>query len=315
MNKRSHNGGGEKFPCSGKAILARVFIAAVLTVTLADLTSAQTVRERGIGPYTLSTKRGEINVRLLRRDGDIIWVDRLVQSGSYVETGIPRAEIIEFKTAKPALFAMAEQAQTPEQISAAVDQLRRFVAQMRLYRDLPGIPVNTALILQAHLNEKREYWRDALVIYQELMSQPYDYPDKNMVRYWSGLNLWRMDQKEKALEYLMDDPIPDEDQNIMSDILYARADCLSKVGRNREAADTYLSMIVFYPYVRNNELRAFAGIVPVFIALQEWDAAIKEVEAMKLDYPDAPETAAAIASLEKFTSQVENEKKFKAVEE
>jgi len=291
------------------------YIMLALFVLIDGYAIAQTVRERGIGPYTLVTRRGEVTVRLLRRDGDIIWVDRLVQSGSYVETGIPRSEVIEFKSAKPVLFVQAEQAQTPEQISATIDGLRRLVAQLKPYRDLPGIQVNAAMIHQAKLNEKREYWRDALVIYQELLTQPYDFPEKNMIRYWSGMNLWRMNQKDKALEFLSDDPIPDEDMNFMSDVLNARADSLSAGGKNREAVDTYLSMIVFYPYVRTNELRALSGIIPNYIALKDWDAVIKSIDAMKLDYAEAPETAAAITLLEKYTAEVEQENQFKVLEE
>jgi len=280
-----------------------------------DSTEAQTTRERGFGPYTLITRRGEATVRILRRDGDIVWVDRLVQSGAYVETGVPRSEIMEFKAPRPALFDQAEKVEKPEEVSAIIDQLRRLSAQLRPYRDLPGISMNEALILQAKLNEKREYWRDALLIYQELMNQPYDYPGKNMVRYWAGINLWKMNQKEKALEYLMDEPIPDEDMDLFSDILFMRANSYSELGRHREAVDTYLQMIVFYPYYRTNELRALSGILTNYIALQDWDATTKSLEALKLDYAEAPQTLEAEAMLQKYQEQLEKERQFKIVEE
>lgn len=276
---------------------------------------AQTVRERGIGPYTLVTPRGEITVRLLRRDGDMIWVDRLVQSGNYVETDIPRSEIIEFKQPRPRLFQMADEAQGEAQIGATIDQLRRFVAQLRPYRDLPGIPVNEALILQGKLNERRAFWRDAILIYSELLNQPYDFKERPMIRYTTGLCLWRMDQKDKALEFLLDDPVPDDDMDMMSEILNARADSLTATGRHREAIDTYLNMIVFYPFVQTNELRALSGILPNYTALNDWDAAVKTIEALKRDYADAPETVAAIANMEKFSAEVAKEKQFQVVEE
>ncbi len=281
---------------------------------LGDAVPAQTARERGLGPYTLVTKRGEIQVRLIRRDGDMIWVDRLVLSGNYVETGIPRSDIVEFKSPKPQVFTTAEQAQTPEQISAAIDALRRMVAQLRSYRDLPGIPVNAALIQQAKLNERRAYWRDALLTYQELLALPYEFPERRMIRYNAGLCLWRMEQKDKALEFLMDDPVPDEDLVIMSDILYARADSLSAAGRHRDAIETYLDLIVFHPYTQTNELRAMSGILPNYIALQDWDATVKTIEAMKRDYADAAETVAAQTMLEKYTEQVNKEKQFQVTE-
>lgn len=284
--------------------------------SLGGLTAeAQSMRERGVGPYILVTKRGEITVRLLRREDSMIWVDRLVQSGQYVETGIPRSEIVEFKQTRPRLFQMADEAASAEQIGAAIDQLRRLVAQLKPYRDLPGMPVNEALILQGKLNERRAYWRDAIAIYQELLAQPYEFKERAMIRYWAGLCLWRMGQKDKALEFLLDDPVPDDDIDLMSDILFARADCLTATGRHREAIDTFLNMIVFYPYVQTNELRALSGILPNYTALNDWDAAVKTIEALKRDYAEAPQTIEAIANMEKYSAEVEKEKQFRVVEE
>lgn len=286
-----------------------------LLLVLQFTVQAQTTRERGFGPYTLITKRGEATVRILRRDGDIVWVDRQVQSGAYVETGVPKSEIVEFKSPRPPLFDLADKTESPEQIGPVIDQLRRMSAQLRPYRDLPGIPMNEALILQAKLNERREYWRDALQIYQELMNQPYDFPGKPMIRYWTGMNLWKMGQKEKSLEFLLDEPIPDEDMNFFSDILYMRANSFSELNRHREAIDTYLQMIVFYPYYRTNELRALTGILPNFIAIQEWDATSKTLEALDRDYADAPQTLEAKTMVEKYQEQLDRERQFKIVEE
>ncbi len=295
--------------------MKRYVLLILLAAALAGIrVEAQTARERGIGPFTLVTKRGEITVRLLRREENMIWVDRLVQSGQYVETGIPRSEIIEFKQPRPRLFLMADEAQGDAQIGAAIDQLRRFAAQLRPYRDLPGIPVNEALILQGKLNERRAYWRDAITIYQELLNQPYDFKERPMIRYWTGMCLWRLGQKDKALEFLLDDPIPDDDMDLMSDILNARADSLTATGRHREAIDTYLNMIVFYPFVRTNELRALSGILPNYTALNDWDAAVKTIEALKRDYAEAPETLSAIANMETFAAEVAKEKQFQVVE-
>lgn len=291
-----------------------LLLAALVALPSAPV-SAQSTRERGIGPYNLVTSRGEAPVRLLRRDRDILWVDRQVRTGEFIETGVPVSEIIEFKSPRPPVFDQAEAATTPEQIGAAIDQIRKFTALLRPYRDLPGIPVNDALLLQAKLNERRELWREALLVYQDLLAQPYDFPGKSQIRFQAGLCLWRMEQKDKALEFLMDSPVPDEDLDYMSDLLFARADCLADTGRTREAVETYLHLIVFYPYVRTNELRAFSRAVPGYIAMNEWDAAIKTVEAMKKTYPDAPETAASEELLNKHQEQVAKEKQFQVSQE
>lgn len=295
--------------------LAVVIGTLLAVMSLPNDASAQTTRERGIGPYTLVTKRGDATVRLLRRDNNIVWVDRQVRSGEYIETGVPVSEIVEFKSPRPPLFDAAEQAESGEQIAQMIDQLRRYSAQLRPYRDLPGIPMNEALLLQARLNEKREYWRDALLIYEEVLKQPYDFPGKNILGYRAGLDLWRMDQKEKALEYLTKDPIPDDDFDLLADILNARADCLSATGRPREAIDAYLNMIVFYPYVQTNELRALSGIIPNYVAIQDWDAAMKSIDALKRDYADAPETAAAEAAMAAYADQLAKERQFQVIQE
>ncbi|HMO52486.1 MAG TPA: hypothetical protein PKA21_15315 [Kiritimatiellia bacterium] len=292
-------------------LLSGLLIGAVM---FSDFATAQTTRERGFGPYTLQTRRGDATVRLLRIEQDMIWVDRQVQSGQWVETGIPRRDVIAFRAPRPPEFVAADQAQTPEQIAAAIDQLRRMVSRMRVFRDLPGIPVHEAILLMAELNERREFWRDALQQYEELLAQTYEMPDRQLIRYRAGLALWRMDRKERALTYLLDDPIPEEDLEFYSAIQYARADSLAASGRHREAIDAYLTLIVFHPFLANNEPRALAGIIPSYIALTDWDAVMKTFEALQGDYPEAPETAAIETLLAKFSEQVESERAFQLME-
>jgi tetratricopeptide (TPR) repeat protein len=292
-------------------------LAATLLICLfaADLAQAQTTRERGFGPYTLVTSRGSSTVRLLRREGDFIWVDRMVQSSNWVETGVPRKEIVEFRASRPRLFELADKAESPEQIAGAIDQLRRMVSQLRAFRDLPGIPVNEAILLIAQLNERREYWREALQHYEELLGQGYEMKERPVIRYRAGLCLWKMDQKERALAYLLDDPIPDDDYELLSSVLNARADSLASAGRHREAIDTYLSMIVFYPYVQENEPRALAGILPSYIALEDWDAVMKAIEDLQRDYAGTPHAAAANEVMASHAKKVESEKQFQLPQE
>lgn len=281
----------------------------------ADFAAAQTTRERGQGPYTMVTRRGEITVRILRREGDMIWVDRLASSSNWLETGIPKIEILDLRGPKPPAFELADKAETPEQIAAAIDQLRRMVALLRIYRDLPGIPVHEATLRQAQLNEKRDYWRDALLLYEELLGQTYEMKDRPAIRYRAGLCLWRMDQKEKALTYLLDDPIPDDDLDLLSSVMFARADSLASVGRHRDAIETFLRMIVFYPYVQENEPRALAGILPSYIALEDWDAVMKAIEDLQRDYAGTPHAAAADAVMAAHAKKVEAEKQFQLPQE
>lgn len=295
----------------------RLIFTSVLVVELlaSVMAFAQTTRERGFGPYTISTQRGEITARILRREGDMIWVDRQVQSGNWVETGLPKSEIITFQSSRPGEFLAADRATTPGQIGPAIDGLRRFVALRRPYRDLPGFGVDEALLLHAQLNERRSSWRDALQLYEDVLSQTYEIANRQQIRYRAGLCLWRMDQKEKALNYLLDDPIPEEDLDLWSAVAHARADSLAAVNRHREAIDGYLNMIVFHPYEQSNEVRALSAIIPSYIALADWDAVTKTLAALKTDYPEAAETKAAEELLAKYPDQLESEKQFQITEE
>jgi len=277
--------------------------------------SAQTSIERGVGPYTLNTKRGEITVRLLRREGDMIWLDRQVQSGEWLETGVPRSDVVEFKAPRPPEFIAADKARTPEEISTVIDQLRKLISRLRTFRDLPGIPVDEAIMITARLNEQRGFWRDALPHYEELLGQSYEIPDRQRVRYLAGLCLWKMQDKPKALTYLLDNPVPEDDMSLLSSVLLARADCLAATGRHREAADCYLSLIVFYPYEQSNEVQALSRIIPSYIELGEWDAVMKTFDALQGAYPEAPETAETGKLLARHAEKVEAEKQFQVNEE
>lgn len=297
-----------------KALRLILFVASLWSMGPAD-TRAQTERERGIGPYTLSTQRGEITARILRREGDMIWVDRLVQSGQWIETGLPKSDIIVFKAPRAQEFINADNATTPEQIATSIDELRRLVARLRPYRDLPGISVDEALLLNAQLNERRNFWRDALLTYEEILNQPYEIKNRQQIRYKAGICLWRMDQKEKALTYLLDEPVPEEDLELWSMVMFSRADALAALKRHREAVDAYLRMIVFHPFVHSNEVRALAGIIPSYIELGEWDAVVKTFDALRSDYSSAPETAATQELLAKYESNMTEEKEFHMNEE
>jgi tetratricopeptide (TPR) repeat protein len=296
-----------------KRLLISLLLGIVIAGSLHEA-EAQTARERGIGPFNLSTRRGDITIRLLRREGDMIWLDRQVQSGQWIETGVPKIDIIEFRAPRPPEFIAADAAQNPEQIASAIDQLRRMVARLRAYRDLPGIPVHEALLLTAQLNERREFWRDALQNYEELLAQTYAMSDRPLIRYRAGLCLAKMQQYERALAYLLDDPVPEEDLDLWSLVMQARAGSLAATGRHREAVDALLHLIVFHPYSLNNEVNALANIIPAYIAIGDWDAVMKSYEALQRDYPEAPETTTAGELLAAYTEKVDAERAFQIIE-
>lgn len=283
----------------------------------APVTQAQTERERGLGPFTLVTTRGEITVRLLRRDNEIVWVDRLTSDKVYVETGVPVAEIIRFVAPRPRLFELAEQpidAYTPEQIKALHDGLRKMAAQYRPYRDLPGIPTDEAIRIQAGLYEQQALWRDAYLLYADLLKLDYEVEDVNRIRLLTGMCLWRMDRKDDALGYLLTTPIPDDDLAFFSRVMKARADALASTGQTLKALEDRLYLVVFYPFVSSNEVENLAAAIPLYAEMKEWGAAVKTLDALEADYPDNPATVSARELLASYNDQVDNERQFQVEE-
>lgn len=297
-----------------RAAISYWFVTAACIVALQSA-RAQTAVERGVGPYTLNTKRGEITVRVLRREGDMIWLDRQVQSGQWLETGIPKSDIVEFKAPRAPELLAADKIRNPAEIPPVIDQLRKMIAKLRAFRDLPGIPVDEAIVMTAKLNEQRGFWRDALQQYEELLGQNYEIPNRQRIRYLAGLCLWKMQEKPKALTYLLDNPVPEDDLALLSSVLQARGDCLAATGRHREAVDCYLSLIVFYPFEQSNEVQALSRIIPSYIEMGEWDAVMKTFDALQSTYPEAPETAEAGKLLASHSEKVAAEKQFQLNEE
>lgn len=303
-----------------RSLRTSVLVVAGLVMVYLSLpqpVDAQTRRERGLGPFTVVTPRGEFTIRLLRRDADFIWVDRLTSEGVYIETGVESGiairEIIRMVSPRPPLFDLAEQpveSLTAEQLAALHNALRTYAARFRPYRDLPGVRADEATRIQAGLYERQGMWREAYMLYRDLLGRDYAIADQNVVELKAGLCLWHMDQKEASLEHLIQDVIPDEDLDFMSEVLLARADALTSVERHEEALRDLLRLIVFYPYIGNNEARSLLATLPNYVALNDWDAAFKSLQALEEDYPDRPETEAARQALAQYQEELEKERQF-----
>ncbi|HMP72189.1 MAG TPA: hypothetical protein PKE55_02905 [Kiritimatiellia bacterium] len=277
----------------------------------------QTRRERGLGPFTVVTPRGEFVIRLLRREGDFIWVDRLTREGVFVETGMESGiairEIVRLVSDRPPLFELAEQpveSMTEEQLNQIHNALRTYAARFRPYRDIPGIRADEATRIQAGLYQRQEMWRDAYLLYRDLLTRDYRVADRETIQLRAGLCLWRMEQKERAIPYLTVETVPDEDLYFMSEVFLARADALTSVGRYRESLEDLLRLIVFYPFTGRNEARSLLACIPNYVGIHDWDAAYKTLMALDEDYPDQPETEQARALLARYQEELEKEQQF-----
>lgn len=271
---------------------------------------AQTARERGVGPFRLVTPRGDVTVRLLRRDKDLIWVDQQVSGGSFVETGLRRADITRFEIPQPAAFEAAERASTPEQIAKVQVALKAISDSLRSFRDLPGMPVDQALLLQGLLLERSQRWPAALAVYDELLAAPHRPAVAGTAGLRAALCHAQLGQHERVLAMLEQRAIPDDDLALLSDLHFARGQALAATGRHDEAILEFLFLVVFDPYVQNNEPRCLAAALTSYAALQDWAALWKSLAVLRGQYPEAAETKQAEEIAKTYEKQLAAETEY-----
>lgn len=266
---------------------------------------------RGIGPFSVETVRGPLNVRLLRRDRDLIWVVQQLSSGQQVDTGLPAKEFVKFNLPRPRLFQVLDTA-TAEQAKALRPQLENYIRQLLPYRDLPGMNVDEAQLLLGRLLERAEDWKAAAAVYGEVIAQPYQPAEAGPARLRRGLCLTRLGQAEEALPLLDTAKLgDDEDLDLVSDIYLARGEVLQKLARHEEAILSYLHLVVFLPYVRDNEPRALAAALPSYAALNDWDAAYKTVQQLREKYKDSESARKAEEFAGTYPEQMKKEADFR----
>lgn len=264
---------------------------------------AQTTRERGIGPFQVLTKRGEITVRLLRRDRQLVWVDQQVSSGRFVETALAPDDLVRFNVPTPPVFDAADRATTPDQIAQVLVALQRMTDPLKPYRDLPGVPLDAALLRQGLLLERAGRWENALKVYEDILAQKYQPPEVTEARLRSALCHARLNRNDRVLELLADQSLPDDDLALLSDLVFARAQAHAAQGQYEQAVLDFLYLVVFHPFVQENESRCLAAVLPSYAALQDWEAASQTLAALRKQYPDAQATRQA----EPFAQQYQKE--------
>ena len=301
----------------------RLFLLALMLGVAAPAVPAQSpapvpaapVAPRGIGPFSLETARGPLTVRLLRRDRDLVWVVQQLSAGQAVDTGLPVREITKFNLPRPRLFQAVEAA-APEQARAMRPQLENYIRQLMPYRDLPGMNVDEAQLLLGRILEQAEDWKGAAALYAEIIGQPYQPAEASSAKLRRGFCLARLGQFEEALPLLEPAILGDSDNlEMVSDIYLMRGEALQKTARHEEAILSYLHLVVFLPYVRDNESRALAAVLPSYAALNDWDAAYKTVQQVREKYTNSPAAMLAEEFAETYPEQMKKEADFRGVTE
>lgn len=293
-------------------MMRRLAIAVLLALPLLPPAQAQApaAAPRGLGPFALETARGPLSVRLLRRDKELLWVVQQLSGGQQVDTGLPIKEIVRFNLPRPRLF-QALDAASPEQAKALRPQLEAYIRQLAPYRDLPGLNVDEAQMLLGRLLEQGNDWKGASAVYGEIANQPYQPAEQATARWRRGLCLAQLGQPAEALPLLDPVGLGDDDQGLVSDLYLARGGVLQQLGRHDEAVLAYLHLVVFLPYVRDNEPRALAAVLPSYAALKDWEAAYRTVQQLKKDHADTDAARQAEAFAVAHAEQMDKEAVFR----
>lgn len=262
-----------------------------------------------IGPFTLETERGTLEARLLRCDTNTLWIAREGASGLY-EAGLPLTQVRRVVIPTPRAFLMAQQAATGEQQAMAHEALDRLIATLRPFRFVPGVPYFDALLQKARLYDRQGKWNDAIRIYDELLKQPGDAPWKNSARLYAGISLELAGQHTRALEMLEAAVLPTDDEELLSSALFARGMARTALDRHEEALMDFLYLVVFHPYIQNNEARGLDAALPCYAAIEDWESLLKTIRWLQKDYPDTAEARHAQKIYDEHRAQLEQAAQF-----
>ena len=265
---------------------------------------------RGVGPFKVQTRQGTAMIRLLRREGDIIWVERKTKSGTLIEAGLPISDIVSFDIPPAKVFAIVEKVKSKETAVKVCRALRLYAAKLKPYRDLPGIPADKAVFAEGRLNVRLQDWHKALSCFNELIKQEYESELTQQARLYAGICMVELEQYAEGLPLLAVEEMMDDNLVLLSQVYFARGRALEALEQYEQAVLAYLYPVVFYPYVNQNEIRGLAAVLPCYVAMQDWDALYKTHLSLTQEYPGEEETLQADEFFNQFRERMENEKLF-----
>ena len=252
-----------------------------------------------LGPYPIATRQATFSAELIKRDKDIVWIRRLGSDGRPMpQIGMPVSDLLGVRMPRPAVFEAAERIRTapaaPEaQFKAAHAALDRIIVQSRPFRDIPGILADEALLLKGRLHDRKEEFREAVRLYENIITYARPGPLVTNAQILAGIAYARLGDFHFAAEYLVDKPIPEDDEELLSAQLFALGDSYFALGNTDQALLSYLTLVVFYPYVQNNEPRALAAALGCYAKLQEWEPLYRTIQEIRKNYPGTPAAVTA----------------------
>ena len=267
-----------------------------------------------LGPYEVRLANDRFQAHLLKREknGDV-WLRRLKPDGTPgPQVGYARADILGIRMPRPSFFTNVEallvvpasSALPPQATARAHAMLDQFVLQTRPFRDIPGVVSDEALYLKARLQDRQGKYADALAGYEAIRAKdpPSAFADAARIR--AGIDHSRLTNAVDAIECLDGIPLPEEDEALLSDMLFALGDAYVRLENWDRALMTYLSLVVFYPYVGNHEARALSRTLPCYAALGEWESCYRAIQDLLAAAPGTPAAAYAETFAQKHAKQL-----------
>ena len=286
-------------------VLRKTFRTALGLALLAPLAaSAQ------LGPWPIQTKQTAFEASIVKRDKDILWVERKSADGTRSpQIGLPVADVVQIGMPRPALFDAVEKirlapAATDRQFAAAHAALDKMILQLRSLRDLPGIPANEAMVAKARLYDAKGLWRESTRLYEDVVLKAAGTAAASNAQILAGIAYAQGGEHHSAVEYLGGIPLPEEDEEILSKLLFALGDSYFALGNYDNALLSYLPLVVFYPFVHDNEPRGLAAALACYAELKEWEPLYRAIQEIQKNYPAHPAAQTAAEFLEKYQKEL-----------
>lgn len=271
---------------------------------LAPLAQAQ------LGPWPIQTKQTSFEATIIKREGDLLWVERQATDGRPApQIGIPIGDLVQIGVPRPAVLAAAEKLRaTPgagdAQFAAAHAALDKLVFQFKPYRDLPGIPVNEAMLLKGRLYDAKGLWRESTRLYEDVLARAAGTASASNAQILAGIAYAKGQEWQFAVEYLGGIRLPEEDEELLSNLLFALGDAYFALGNYDNALLSYLPLVVFYPFVYDNEPRALAAALGCYAQLKEWEPLYRTIQEITTNYPGTPAAQTADEFLAKYAEDL-----------
>ena len=286
-------------------VLRKSFRTALGLALLAPLAaSAQ------LGPWPIQTKQTTFEASIVKRDKDILWVERQSSDGQRMpQVGLAVADVVRIGMPRPALFDAVEKiralpAATDAQFAAAHAALDKMILQLKPLRDLPGIPADEAMVAKGRLYDAKGLWRESTRIYEDVVTKSAGSAAASNAQMLAGIAYAKGGEYNSAIEYLGGIPLPEEDEEMLSNLLFALGDSYFALENYDNALLSYLPLVVFYPYVYDNEPRGLAAALGCYAALKEWEPLYRSIQEIQKNYPAAPAAQTAAEFLEKYKKEL-----------